>query len=193
MVDKSSAISGSYLIPGNCWPAELNFIYECCWMRGSYLEVGTFCGKSLHCACMALAPNARVYFIDDCSDFNHFPTKRWGTDVLNATLSAISERRPDLVVKPIFLPSTTAMRQLYEDRIKVEVLYIDACHEYAECRADIENAKQLISDNGIILGHDYSSRHPGVMDAVNECFASFRVANNTRIWVGNNYSTKYND
>lgn len=86
--------------------------------------------------------------------------------------------------------STDALRQMFIDGVKVDTIYIDACHEYAECRADIEHARAL-QDNGIIFGHDYSPRDPGVMDAVNECFSNFKTIEGTRFWYGQQFAIKY--
>ncbi|MCA9059326.1 MAG: class I SAM-dependent methyltransferase [Planctomycetaceae bacterium] len=46
--------------------------------------------------------------------------------------------------------------------------FIDADHNYAECRADIEVWSALIRRGGIIAGHDYWPVDAGVMDAVHE-------------------------
>lgn len=193
-MDKLKAIESCYLIPGNCWPAELDFIYSTCKNRRSYLEVGVFCGKSLFIASMALSHGATVYLVDDLSDYKYFPSREWGQQVLEATLSSIRKHRPDIRINTSYInsSSTDAMRQMFIDGILVDTIYIDACHEYAECRADIEHAKALLND-GIIFGHDYSSRNPGVMDAVNDCFSNFKTISGTRFWVGQTYAMKYDD
>lgn len=191
-MDKLRAIESCYLIPGNCWPAELDFIYNTCKHRHSYLEVGVFCGKSLFCASMALSHGATIYLVDNCSDYKHFPSNEWGNKVLEATLDSIHKHRPDIRVNLAYMHknSTDALRQMFIDGIKVDTIYIDACHEYAECRADIEHARAL-QDNGIIFGHDYSPRNPGVMDAVNECFSNFKTVEGTRFWYGQQFAMKY--
>lgn len=47
-------------------------------------------------------------------------------------------------------------------------IYIDGDHSYRGCRADLEMADQLVKDTGLIMGHDYDSLHPGVIQAVDE-------------------------
>lgn len=51
---------------------------------------------------------------------------------------------------------------------KVDFVYIDAVHEYAHVKQDIATWWPLISDRGILAGHDYDETHPGVMQAVQE-------------------------
>jgi hypothetical protein len=51
-----------------------------------------------------------------------------------------------------------------------DMIYIDALHDYESVKADIERAKKLIVPGGIIAGHDYCDRFPGVMRAVDEAF-----------------------
>jgi hypothetical protein len=46
------------------------------------------------------------------------------------------------------------------------LVFLDASHSYASTREDILWAQQL--DAGIICGHDYSDRFPGVIKAVDE-------------------------
>jgi hypothetical protein len=60
-------------------------------------------------------------------------------------------------------------------------LFLDGCHEYAECKADIEIWTMLIRPGGILAGHDYWPNHWGVMEAVQET-GTFEVVPDTRIW-----------
>src|SRR5690606_36128109 len=58
---------------------------------------------------------------------------------------------------------------------KVDFAYIDARHEYEYVKSDMNAWWDLISDDGILAGHDYDSMHPGVMQAVDEFEKSRRV------------------
>lgn len=51
---------------------------------------------------------------------------------------------------------------------KVDFVYIDAGHEYEDAKMDIATWWPLVSDRGILAGHDYDKTHPGVQQAVQE-------------------------
>lgn len=50
----------------------------------------------------------------------------------------------------------------------VDFVYIDAGHTYEDARNDITTWWPLISDRGILAGHDFDDTHPGVQQAVRE-------------------------
>lgn len=47
-------------------------------------------------------------------------------------------------------------------------IYIDANHNYDDVKKDIELCLPKLTEDGIISGHDYHQRWPGVIKAVNE-------------------------
>ena len=63
----------------------------------------------------------------------------------------------------------------------IKFLHIDADHNYQPVRDQIEWAKPLMVDGGIMCGDDYSSNWPGVVQAVNECLPAHHVE--TVMWV----------
>jgi predicted O-methyltransferase YrrM len=58
--------------------------------------------------------------------------------------------------------------QAYSWNEKIDVLHLDADHEYEAVRRDIEKYAPLVSEGGIIVFDDYDSSHPGVVRAVHE-------------------------
>jgi len=50
---------------------------------------------------------------------------------------------------------------------KIDLVFVDACHEYAYVKTDTDNALKLLSSRGVIVWHDYPSA-PGVCRAVKE-------------------------
>jgi hypothetical protein len=58
-----------------------------------------------------------------------------------------------------------------------DAIYIDGDHSYECALIDLELAKNKIKKGGIILGHDYCEKMPGVLKAVNE----FIFINNFKI------------
>lgn len=49
-----------------------------------------------------------------------------------------------------------------------DFVYIDGDHHYEPCKQDIEIWWPRLADNGVLAGHDYTHRHPGVVKAVHE-------------------------
>jgi hypothetical protein len=65
-----------------------------------------------------------------------------------------------------------------------DLIFIDGNHSYENCKRDIENYIPKLKVGGILCGHDYHPRFPGVIKAVKEIFGdSFVVADNSSMWV----------
>jgi hypothetical protein len=106
--------------------------------------------------------------------------KTWGQAVQHATIDLL----PDHVwVNNFAMHSIDAARECQRLGNKFDSVFIDADHNYAECKADIQAWQALLKPGGLICGHDYWPVHIGVMDAVNEIFEGrHSVVPGTRIW-----------
>lgn len=62
-----------------------------------------------------------------------------------------------------------------------DMVYIDGDHSYEAAKADIEAWWPLVSQKGIIGGHDFDDQHPGVKEAVTE----FADAHGLTVYVTN--------
>lgn len=51
-----------------------------------------------------------------------------------------------------------------------DMVFLDADHRYEAVRADIVAYSRLLIPGGLLCGHDYSERWPGVVQAVDEFF-----------------------
>lgn len=56
------------------------------------------------------------------------------------------------------------------DNSTIDIVYIDGLHTYEAVKKDIELFMPKIKKRGFISGHDYCSKFPGVIKAVNELF-----------------------
>lgn len=74
------------------------------------------------------------------------------------------------LITPIRMDSLSAS-ELYED-LSVDVVFIDASHEYEDVKADIKAWFPKVKIGGYISGHDYPGRR-GVRNAVDEIFKNF--------------------
>lgn len=172
MIERHQCVEACYNIPGQTWPVELCWLYDTFGKSMSHIEIGTFCGRSLMASCGGMQSSASVFSVDDDSEaFN----PEWVQAVRRATLKLIEQN-----VTAVRLDSVSAAAMCND---KFDSIYIDACHHYAECKADIQAWLPHLKAGGIIAGHDYWPAHPGVMYAVNEVFGdAFEVVPRTRIW-----------
>lgn len=177
-MQRSEAIKRAFAIPGQCWPRELATLYDLCKGSTCHVEIGSYCGRSLFTSAMSLAHGAKLFAVDPLLPLDSvhlMPSESWWENVLSITLQTIREHRPDLQVRWFRCGSLEAAREI--DGIP-DTVYIDGNHNYAEVCADIgawSHAKKL-------FGHDYWSKDPGVMDAVNELCEEFVIVPDTRIW-----------
>lgn len=56
----------------------------------------------------------------------------------------------------------------YVENESVDLLYLDACHEYECVKKDLESWAPKVKKGGIIAGHDYANKDYGVEQAVHE-------------------------
>lgn len=77
------------------------------------------------------------------------------------------------VITPIRKPSVDAANQFSDGSL--DIVYIDANHEYQEVKKDIAVWLPKIKKGGIISGHDYSFPWNGVIQAVDESFPDDKI------------------
>ena len=177
MMDRHSAVTAAYEIPGQTWPSELCWLYDTFSQSMVHAEIGTYCGRSLLASCAGMQPGAAAIIVDDGSEWRDVP---WVSSVQQATISRLPVH---VAVKNMRLDSLEAAGECHRLGVQFDSVFIDGNHNYAECKADIEAWRGLVRPGGIIAGHDYWPVHVGVMDAVNEMFGGlFDVVPKTRIW-----------
>lgn len=186
MIDKQRAIESAYLVPGWCWPRELDAIYDFCVGGRLHIEVGSFCGRSLLTAACAMGERGKVVVIDplklDEVKYS-IPSVQWVQDVFSATVKAVKGFRPDVAIEHMPTPSTDAARTW---KRPASSIYLDGEHTYAEVLADLEAWYPLVEHGGVFFGHDYCAAELGVIEAVEEFFGTRQlpvaVLPRTRIW-----------
>jgi predicted O-methyltransferase YrrM len=176
MTDRERTMQRCYMIPGFMWPIELGWLYDTFQHSKTHAEIGTYCGKSL-IASISRMQDANVFY----SDSDVVNDSQWVKSVRRATLEAYKPDSVNVVVSA--LNSIDLARHMREINKTFDSVFVDGCHEFAECHADIEAWLPLVKSGGIIAGHDYWSRDAGVMDAVNDALPNqFQVVAGTRIW-----------
>lgn len=172
---REETIRQCYQVPGQMWPVELGWLYDNISKSKNHAEIGTYCGRSLLASCAGMNPGAFILSVDDRSEWVN---QEWVATVQAATIALIPQS-----VRTINAHSIDALRSAADAGLMFDSIFIDGCHEYAECKADIEGWRTRLRPSGLICGHDYWPQHIGVMDAVNEVFEGrHSVVPGTRIW-----------
>lgn len=175
MIERHQCVTMCYNIPGQTWPTELCWLYDTFKDSRAHAEIGTYCGRSLLATCGGMKAGSSVLAVDDDSEaFNG----QWVSSVRRQTFDL-------LIPVPVTewrMGSLQAAVQAFDSGMRFDSVFIDACHHYAECSADIQAWRSLIKPGGILAGHDYWPAYTGVMDAVNELVPGFQVVPGTRIW-----------
>jgi predicted O-methyltransferase YrrM len=146
-------------------------------------EIGSWMGRST----VALATNTvgTVHAIDT-----------WAGSNETAHLLELEDRSPDWLLQTFKnniaefsniiihqMTSLEAANYFLSMNKKFDLIFIDASHNYDDVKADIIAWKSLLSEGGIICGHDFTSGWPGVQQAVTELIPNFKVY--STIWISN--------
>ena len=71
-------------------------------------------------------------------------------------------------VTPLPMTSRTAAALLREALVYPDLIHLDAAHEYADIKEDLDLWLPLLAPCGVLLGDDYMGGWPGVVQAVDE-------------------------
>ena len=63
-----------------------------------------------------------------------------------------------------------------------DMVFIDASHDYESVKRDIQTARELLGNGGLLCGHDFSNEWPGVQRAVRELCPNFQRVPGGDIW-----------
>lgn len=107
--------------------------------NGLYLEVGVYHGRSLWIATKAAKPSVEI----------------WGTDIIED---------PEIPGTHFIQGDSKTVKW---DK-PVDVLFIDANHDYEYVKSDIDRFVPFVKKGGAVLFHDCDETSPGVVKAVNE-------------------------
>ena len=138
------------------------------------VEVGTWLGKT---AITMADAGAEVTCVDVWRDFDSDADimsslyRANGERVYNTFLSNIGTRKG----RSIFPLRMTSVEAALEIKEPVDMVFIDANHEYEAVKADIQTWLPKVRDGGILCGHDYDEAFSGVIDAVKELLGGVNV------------------
>jgi predicted O-methyltransferase YrrM len=90
-------------------------------------------------------------------------------------------------IVPFPISSIQGADVLSHYKVKADIIYVDAAHEYKPVLADLQAYYPLLKDNGVMFGDDYHSNWPGVIQAVDEFAAANHKTKNVQgvVWTLN--------
>lgn len=136
----------------------------------------------------ALFPEAHLYLIDPwelTSDYLYSatPISRKIKHYEKARAEVQEKFKDDPQVTILRMPSLEAVPHTPE---KLDLVFIDANHEYMQVKKDILAWLPKVRYGGILAGHDYAPEIPmfsGVKQAVDEIFGNKVMLGKDRLWI----------
>jgi predicted O-methyltransferase YrrM len=114
-----------------------------------FLEIGTWQGAT--CSAMALAfPEAEIWTVDLPN-----PEKtQWNPQ--KKMLTGLAYRRLGLQhrIQQIWMNSRELSK--FHGKEKFDLIFVDGDHSQAGCSSDLETVRSLVTDDGLIVVHDYT-------------------------------------
>ena len=166
-------------VPGYGSPDEMRWIAgtAAALPAGStWVEVGTFCGRSFLAAGLSLPQGSTLITIDS----NLGQPMRRGQSILE-TYRELSHERQDLKLVMIRSDSVGAAR-LVPNR-SCAVVYIDGDHSGPAVHADVHAWAPKLVHGGLLCGHDYGyAAYPGVARVVDGLPGSTVAVDSIWVW-----------
>lgn len=135
---------------------------------GAYLEIGSATGGSLLCAFLGSQISGNVIRLIAIEKF------QYGADIRKEGNTETQFYKnikyiPNLNLR--LIKSTSDMAKDKLDNQSIDLLFIDGDHRYEFVKRDIENYWPKLKQNGVLLGHDYTTSFvPGIKKAADEIF-----------------------
>jgi len=136
-----------------------------------FVEIGSFLGKSASFMAIELInknkTDVEFYCVDNWKGVPNVqgPTQSYIGDVLHKQFTENIKPVKDYI-KVLSMSSIEASKKFDDDSL--DFVFIDAGHEYEDAKGDIDAWYPKLKKSGMLAGHDYSDRFPGVIKAVNK-------------------------
>lgn len=145
---------------------ELQFLAYTAAKSNNILEIGSYQGRSTRA--MADNSTAKITCVDPWDGKSQIYNGRIHSNGSNEDYSRFWMNLYEYVNRNV-IPVRKKFEQ-FETSEKFDFIFIDAIHEYDALKADISRALPLLTDGGILAGHDYQKGWPGVIKCVDELF-----------------------
>lgn len=179
-------------------PAQIPIIYKLADLvkAKKVIELGSWVGESTSHWARAVKDNSGVVYAVDWfkgnenTDLKPVAEK---IDIYSVFINNITELGLRDYVRVFYMESSEAAK--FIDDKSIDIVFIDASHEYHSISKDIKTWYPKVREGGIICGHDcedrewderyihqdvFEHKHHGVIKAVTEAFSEFNIEE--RIW-----------
>jgi len=159
---------------------ELTYLATAASKSSVIVEVGAYKGRST--LAMAQNTNGIVYAVDHWqgspehqSELSNYPAG-WLFDEFTTNMEGITN------VHPISRSSLQTAAWFKATGKTADFIFIDGSHDFESVKSDIEAWAPMLSENGILAGHDFGDGWPDVEKAVKMLVPNYRIIPNTSIW-----------
>lgn len=170
-ITRAQAITGWMRDP------ELTWLAEQAQQHRSIVELGSYLGRSTR----ALADNTPgvVYAIDHFRGPSSVPLPDEERETINERFIA---NVGDLIKSGKVVQITCDHGHIPPVNFFPDMVFVDGDHVYESVKRDIVFWQEKTMPGGLLCGHDYFIRFPGVVQAVEELYPPAKVVPNTSIW-----------
>ena len=143
------------------------------WKGGSAIHMAEYIkNKGLDCKIICIDTwLGAVEFLSDQEDTDRYISlgmKNGYPSVYYQFLANIMHKGLEDIVIPFPQTSTLAARFLALNKVKADLIYIDASHDEKDVYDDMNNYWGLLKKDGVLFGDDYDEYWPGVKLGVND-------------------------
>lgn len=145
----------------------------------AWAELGVWCGRGFWAAGCGLPERS---LLDGYDTFEGLLPIKEGSNVISSyaptgtmqelLAQAVADSIMDVRIEPldwVFLHPCESHKAAVESS-PVDVLVVDAAHDYESVKRDIVAWLPRMKPGGLIIGHDYTPKNPGVVKAFDERF-----------------------
>lgn len=174
------AVQEALKIDGWMNEAELRWLALAASVHNYVVEFGAFKGRSTRALCTI---HKQVFAVDSWD--GQYTTDGTPAGIVGEGAQRAFAKNLEPAIKAGIV--TAAKKYSYEcldlrHYFPIDMVFIDANHDYEAVRHDIMIAHGLLCGRGLICGHDFSNDYPGVQRAVQELVPGFARAPGGDIW-----------
>lgn len=146
-------------------------------------EIGVWKGHTSRILLKHL-PSIKVYHLVDCwKDYEEYDTSQFSAPPELSESKAICEATLRLYADKLVWHHAFSVEAVKEfDNASLDLVFIDANHAYEHVLQDINNWAPKVRSGGILAGHDYQLKFPGVCKAVDELLGNFFHIGPDSVW-----------
>jgi len=171
-------ITRAETIEGGMNPIELEWLANQASKCKRVVEIGSLRGRSARAMADNMTDDSVLYCVDHFKGSEEHGDAFSNDDSLYRTFHANMQDHLDSGrVIVISLPSVDAASIVEES---LDMVFIDASHDYDSVKADIESWKPLLRSGGLLSGHDYG--HPPIEKVIEELFGRLPTVPGGSIW-----------